>query len=140
MAAAIDWAQFKLRLAAVWSSAWRGEKPNVVTDMKFIKTLTVMACAAAFLLSTSGAMAGESCCVKAKAKGKDCSHPCCVEAHKAGKTCEKCQADASCCDKAIAKGKDCSHPCCVAAVKAGKVCEKCNKKEAKKEEKKDEKK
>ena len=104
--------------------------------MKFIKTLTVMACAAAFLLSTSGVMAGESCCVKSKAKGKDCSHPCCVEARKAGKTCEKCQGDASCCDKAIAKGKDCSHPCCVAATKDGKVCEKCNKKEAKKDEKK----
>jgi len=93
--------------------------------MKFIKTLTVTVCAAAFLLSTSGAMA-ESCCVKAKAGGKDCQHPCCVAAHKDKKACEKCQADASCCDKAIAAAKACSHPCCVTATKDKKVCEKCN--------------
>lgn len=30
----------------------------------------------------------ETCCEKAKAKGKECSHPCCVEARKAGKACE----------------------------------------------------
>jgi len=100
--------------------------------MKFIKTFTVMACAAAFLLSTSGAMA-ESCCVKSKAKGKDCEHPCCVKAHADKKTCDKCQADASCCDKAIAAGKKCDHPCCADAAKDKKVCAKCN---PKKEEKK----
>ena len=100
--------------------------------MKFIKTLTVMACAAAFLLGTSGAMA-ESCCVKAKAAGKDCEHKCCVTAHKDGKTCEKCQAEATCCDKAIAAGKACEHKCCADALKDKKVCEKCN---PKKDEKK----
>ena len=100
--------------------------------MKFIKTLTIAACAAAFLLSTSGAMA-ESCCVKAKVAGKDCEHKCCVTAHKDGKTCEKCQADASCCDKAIAAGKACEHKCCADALKDKKVCEKCN---PKKDEKK----
>ena len=107
------------------------------TNMKFTKTLTVMACAVAFLLSTSGAMA-ESCCVKAKAKGKACDHKCCVAAHKDGKLCEKCQTDANnCCDKAIAAGKECTHKCCVAALKAGKACEKCNptRKDTKKEEK-----
>lgn len=94
--------------------------------MKLFKSLTVMACAAAFLFSVSSVMAGESCCVKAKAKGKDCEHKCCVEAHKAGKTCEKCQAEATCCDKAIAAGKTCDHKCCIAAAKEGKVCKKCN--------------
>jgi hypothetical protein len=93
--------------------------------MKFIKQSIVAVCAAAFLFATSGAMA-ESCCVKAKAGGKDCQHKCCVSARADKKTCEKCQADASCCDKAIASGKTCSHPCCVTAAKDKKVCEKCN--------------
>ena len=101
--------------------------------MRFIKTLIVTACGAAFLLGTSVAMA-ESCCVKAKAAGKDCEHPCCVAAHKEKKACDKCQADATCCDKAIVAGKACSHPCCVSAAKDKKVCEKCNPK--KKEDKK----
>ena len=101
-----------------------------------MKSLLALACAVGFLAATSPALAA-SCCVKAKAKGKDCSHPCCVDAHKDGKTCAKCQADASCCDKAIAAGKACEHKCCVEATKDGKVCEKCNpKKEGKKEEKK----
>jgi len=100
--------------------------------MKFIKTLTLAACAAAFLLSTSAAMA-ESCCVKAKVAGKDCEHKCCVAARAEKKTCEKCQADATCCDKAIAAGKACEHKCCADALKDKKACEKCN---PKKEEKK----
>jgi len=100
--------------------------------MKFIKTLTATACAAAFLLSTTGAMA-ESCCVKAKAAGKDCEHKCCVAARGEKKTCDKCQAEATCCDKAIAAGKACEHKCCAEATKDKKVCEKCN---AKKDEKK----
>jgi hypothetical protein len=32
----------------------------------------------------------ETCCEKAKAAGKECSHPCCVKAAKEGKVCEKC--------------------------------------------------
>ncbi len=32
----------------------------------------------------------ETCCEKAKAAGKDCSHPCCVKAKADGKVCEKC--------------------------------------------------
>ena len=93
--------------------------------MKFIKKMTVAVCAAAFLLSTSGAFA-ESCCVKAKAGGKDCEHKCCVSARAEKKVCDKCQADATCCDKAIAAAKACAHPCCVTATKDKKVCEKCN--------------
>ena len=98
--------------------------------MKAIKLFSVIACAVAMLFTTS-AFAAQSCCVKAKAKGKDCSHQCCVDAKKDGKTCEKCQKEASCCDKAIAKGKDCSHQCCIDAAKEKKVCEKCNKAEKK---------
>lgn len=101
--------------------------------MKLIKTFIVTACAAAFLLGTSGALA-QSCCVKAKANGKDCDHKCCVSARADKKTCDKCQPEPSCCDKAIAAGKACSHPCCVTASKDKQVCEKCNpkKKEGKK--------
>ena len=97
--------------------------------MKWIKTFAAIACA--FTLMTAAALADQSCCVKEKAKGKDCKHPCCVEAHKQAKTCEKCQPKPTCCDKAIAKGKPCEMDCCIAATKAGKICEKCNKPEKK---------
>ncbi|MFN7137894.1 MAG: hypothetical protein ACK4UN_00990 [Limisphaerales bacterium] len=96
--------------------------------MKLIKSLSVLAVAVALTFGASSASA-VSCCVKAKAGGKDCAHPCCVTARGEEKTCEKCQKTASCCDKAIAKKKDCAHPCCVEAAKEKKVCEKCNKKE-----------
>lgn len=102
--------------------------------MKTIKLFTIACIAGACLIGSHSAIASQSCCVKAKAKGKDCAHPCCVEAHKAGKTCDKCQADPTCCDKAITQGKDCEHPCCVETAKEKKICEKCNslkKKEAK---------
>jgi len=95
--------------------------------MKLIKFLSVTVASIALAVMTSNLQA-ESCCVKAKAGGKDCDHKCCVSARKESKTCEKCQKDASCCDKAIAKGKNCEHPCCVDAKKEKKACEKCNKK------------
>lgn len=91
--------------------------------MKAIKSLVVVI---ACLLIPALAGAGQSCCVKAKAAGKDCEHKCCVTAHKEKKACDKCQAEASCCDKAIAAAKACDHKCCVAATKEKKVCEKCN--------------
>jgi len=99
--------------------------------MKAIKLLSVMV--VVFGLGVCMALADQSCCVKAKVKGKDCTHECCVAARKDKKTCEKCQKEASCCDRAIATSKDCAHPCCVAAAKEKKICEKCNapKKEAK---------
>jgi len=99
--------------------------------MKVVKSLTGLAFAVALFVGASTVLAGQSCCVKAKAKGKDCEHKCCVEAHKEKKTCEKCQKDATCCDKAIAQGKECSHKCCADALKEKKICEKCNKKEEK---------
>lgn len=101
--------------------------------MKLVKSWLGVVCAAAFLLSVNAALA-ESCCVKAKVAGKDCTHKCCTAAHKDGKTCEKCQADATCCDKAIAKSESCKHPCCVESTKAGKVCDKCNAPKEKKKE------
>lgn len=100
--------------------------------MKLNRTLTGLACAVAVMFAASSVFAAQSCCVKAKAAGKECEHKCCVEAHKAKKTCEKCQKEASCCDKAIAQGKDCEHKCCKDAAKEKKICEKCNPKEEKK--------
>ncbi len=104
--------------------------------MKLTKTLTGLAFAVALMVGPSAALASQSCCVKAKAAGKDCEHKCCVDAHKDKKLCEKCQKDASCCDKAIAQGKECSHPCCKDATKEHKICEKCNKPAEKPAEKK----
>ena len=60
-----------------------------VKQMKSIKSLVAIACALAFIASVTAARA-ESCCDKAKAAGKECSHACCKEATKAGKVCEKC--------------------------------------------------
>jgi len=93
-------------------------------NMKSVKSLGVLLLVAGLFLGT--AWADPSCCVKAKAGGKDCDRSCCVEAHKNKKTCEKCQKDPSCCDKAIAQGKACAHKCCAEAAKEKKVCEKCN--------------
>jgi hypothetical protein len=56
--------------------------------MKAIKSLVAVVCALVILGAVSAR--AESCCDKAKAAGKDCSHKCCVEAKKEGKTCEKC--------------------------------------------------
>src|SRR6266542_7059281 len=94
--------------------------------MKLLKPLTGFAIALAVLVTASTTFAAQSCCVKAKAKGKECDHECCIKAHKEHKLCDKCQKEATCCDKAIAQGKECSHPCCKEAVKEHKICEKCN--------------
>ena len=101
--------------------------------MKLSKTLTSLAFGLALMVGASAVVAGQSCCVKAKAKGKECDHKCCVDAHKDKKLCEKCQKEASCCDKAIAAAKECSHKCCTDSAKEHKVCDKCNKPEEKKE-------
>jgi len=63
--------------------------------MKLIKTLGAIACAVALLVGPAmGAEEGKAkektCCEKAKADGKECTHKCCVAAHKEGKSCEKC--------------------------------------------------
>mgnify|MGYP003349139935 CR=1 FL=1 len=57
--------------------------------MKVLKTLCAAVIAMALLTGVSFA-AEKSCCEKAAAEGKECTHKCCVEAKKAGKTCEKC--------------------------------------------------
>ena len=57
--------------------------------MKFIK-IAVVALFASALLAGSILAADQTCCEKAKAAGKECTHKCCVEAKKAGKVCEKC--------------------------------------------------
>jgi len=64
--------------------------------MKLVKILIVTACAVAVLAGP--VMAAEekpaekkqTCCEKAKAEGKECTHKCCVAAHKEGKSCETC--------------------------------------------------
>lgn len=57
--------------------------------MKVLKMLVVAALASAILTGVSLA-AEKTCCEKAAAEGKECTHKCCVEAKKAGKVCEKC--------------------------------------------------
>ena len=65
--------------------------------MKLIKILSVVACTMALLAGP--AMGAEkskdkTCCEKAAADGKECTHKCCVAAHKEeGKSCEKCNSD-----------------------------------------------
>jgi hypothetical protein len=67
--------------------------------MKLIKSLTMFACAFAFVATV--AMAEDSkpnknpaglptCCAKAQKAGKECDHACCVAAKKEGKICDKC--------------------------------------------------
>jgi len=60
-----------------------------VTTMKLIKRLTAVTCALA-LLAGPALAAEKTCCEKAAAEGKECTHKCCVTAHKEGKSCEKC--------------------------------------------------
>lgn len=57
--------------------------------MKLLK-ITVVALFATALLAGSAFAGDKTCCEKAKAEKKDCTHKCCVDAKKAGKTCEKC--------------------------------------------------
>lgn len=66
--------------------------------MKLIKLLGVTACSMAFLAGPAFAADDKdakkeklpSCCEKAKAEGKECTHRCCVAAKKEGKVCESC--------------------------------------------------
>ena len=58
-------------------------------NMKLIKLIGAVICGVA--LQAGPAFAGDkTCCQKAAAEGKDCTHKCCVAAHKNGKSCEKC--------------------------------------------------
>jgi hypothetical protein len=57
--------------------------------MKLIKILSAFGCAVA-LLATPAMAREKTCCEKAAAAGKDCTHKCCVAAHKDHKSCEKC--------------------------------------------------
>jgi hypothetical protein len=55
--------------------------------MNIIKALSAVSFMFAVL---SAPLMAESCCDKAKAAGKDCSHSCCVEAKAKGEVCKKC--------------------------------------------------
>ena len=52
--------------------------------------ITKLLLAGVFALVATTASYAETCCEKAKAAGKECSHKCCVAAKKEGKVCEKC--------------------------------------------------
>jgi hypothetical protein len=52
--------------------------------------ITKLLLAGVFALVATTASYAESCCDKAKAAGKECTHPCCVKAKADGKVCEKC--------------------------------------------------
>jgi len=58
--------------------------------MKITKILVAALFACALIASTTFAAEEKTCCEKAKAAGKDCTHACCVAAKKDSKTCEKC--------------------------------------------------
>jgi hypothetical protein len=68
--------------------------------MKLIKLLGVTACSLALLAGPAFAADDKdakekdkklpTCCEKAKAEGKECTHRCCVAAKKEGKVCESC--------------------------------------------------
>jgi len=58
--------------------------------MKLIKIAVATLFASALIAGTTFAADTKTCCEKAKAAGKDCTHPCCVTAKKDGKTCTKC--------------------------------------------------
>jgi hypothetical protein len=79
--------------------------------MKRMRSLILATCALV-ALGVAAQAKTQSCCEKAIAEGKKCTHPCCEAAAKEGNVCDKCN-------------KDCM-PCCKEAIKAGKVCEKCN--------------
>ena len=62
--------------------------------MKLMKTLVVLGCVCSLLagpiLAADTPAKEQTCCEKAAAAGKECTHKCCVAAHKEGKSCEKC--------------------------------------------------
>ena len=60
--------------------------------MNITKILTAATFAFA-LIAGSAFAADQTCCEKAKAAGKECTHPCCVKAAKDGKVCTKCNPE-----------------------------------------------
>lgn len=53
-------------------------------------SITKFLLAGIFALATTASYAADeakTCCEKARARGRDCSHPCCVKAKAAGKAC-----------------------------------------------------
>ena len=54
-----------------------------------MKSISAIVCALV-LLGSIAMVRAESCCDKAKAAGKDCSHECCKKAKADGKVCAKC--------------------------------------------------
>ncbi|MCH9023275.1 MAG: hypothetical protein IID32_11020, partial [Planctomycetes bacterium] len=80
------------------------------------------------LLAAAPQASAQSCCDKATALSKQCSHPCCAARYQLGKICFKCNANkaTTCCDKREVAGGTCNHPCCQSATALSSVCFKCN--------------
>ena len=62
--------------------------------MKQLKLMVILGCLSSLLggstLAADKPAKKLTCCEKAAADGKECTHKCCVAAHKNGKSCEKC--------------------------------------------------
>ncbi len=62
--------------------------------MKLMKMLVVLGCLCSLLggmvRAADNPKKEQTCCEKAAAASKECTHKCCVTAHKDGKSCEKC--------------------------------------------------
>ncbi len=71
--------------------------------MKPIKVLTALAFTITLLACPSLATA-ETCCEKAAAEKKECTHKCCIAAHKEGNSCNKCNPNKE--DAKLIKKKD----------------------------------
>jgi len=76
--------------------------------------------AVAVLLATAP-LRRQSCCVKAKAKGKACDHECCIKAHKEHNFVRNARRTLTIVATKQSSGKDCPHLCCKEAAKERKI-------------------
>ena len=62
--------------------------------MKQLKTFSLLLCCiglcAAPVVAGNKDSGKKTCCEKAAAENKECTHKCCISAHKEGKSCETC--------------------------------------------------
>jgi len=63
------------------------------TPIKYSAFLVLFACPLLLVGTVKAfpvAVTHETCCTRAQAAGKECTHKCCVNARKNGRVCEKC--------------------------------------------------
>jgi len=67
---------------------------KALKKMRLLKLLVIVGCLSSLAVGPAPGADNPpkklTCCEKAAADGKDCSHKCCLAAHKDGKSCEKC--------------------------------------------------